>query len=165
VAWTLEWLIHEQAIALSHSIKSSSTLTYNSHLQSYLTFCKLHNWHIELTPETLSFYVVFMCHHINTWSVSMYLSGICNTLEPHFQDIWKAWLHPIMTWMLSGMMKMQGNISFNHKCALTSADVELLFYHYDTGQHDDTLFLTITLTGFHALLHLGEMTQPDLKGK
>jgi len=97
VAWTLEWLVHEQAIALGHSIESSSALTYNSHLQSYLAFCKLHNRHIEPTPETLSFYVVFMCHHINPWSMSAYLSGICNTLEPHFQDIWKAWLRPIVT--------------------------------------------------------------------
>jgi len=29
------------------------------------------------------------------------------------------------------------------------------------GEHDDTLFLMITLMGFHALLQLGEMTQPD----
>src|SRR5882724_5651168 len=121
MAWTLERLIHEQAIALGHSIESSSSLTYNSHLQYYLAFCKLHNWHIEPTPETLSFYVVFMCHHINPRSVSAYLLGICNTLEPHFQDIWKAWLHPIMTRTLSGMMKMQGNISFNRKRVLTSA--------------------------------------------
>src|SRR5882724_6605370 len=63
------------------------------------------------------------------------------------------------------MMKMRGNISFNCKHALTSADVECLFDHYDTDQHNDTLFLTITLTRFHSLLHLGEMTQPNSKGK
>jgi len=51
----------------------------------YLAFCKLHNRHIEPTPETLSFMWFFMCHHINPWSMSAYLSGICNTLEPHFK--------------------------------------------------------------------------------
>ena len=97
MAWTLEWLVHERAIALGHSIDLSSSLTYNSHLQSYLAFCKLHHRAIEPTPETLSFYVVFMCHHINPRSVSAYLSGICNTLEPHFQDVQKACMHPIIT--------------------------------------------------------------------
>ena len=58
-------------------------------------------------------------------------------------------------------MKMRGNLAFKWKRALTLADIEQLFNHYETGHHDDTLFLTITLTGFHALLQLGEMTQPD----
>jgi len=61
------------------------------------------------------------------------------------------------------MKKMRGNIPVRRKRALTSADLERLFDHFDTGKHDDTLFLTITLTGFHALLQLGEMTQPDAR--
>ena len=146
VAWTLEWLVHEWAIALSHSIDSSSTLTCNTHLQSYLAFCKLHQWHIELTPETTSQASAKLWNHI-------------------FKDKQKVQLHPIITWMFSSMMKMRGNISFNCKHALTSGDVECLFDCYDTGQHNDTLFPTVTLTRFHALLQLGEMTQPNLKGK
>ena len=161
VAWSQEWLVHERAIALGNLIDSSSALTYNSHLQSYLTFCKLHKLPVNPTPETLSFYVVFMCHHINPHLVGAYLSGICNTLEPHFEEVRKARMHPIVTCTLNGMKKMRGNILVRRKRALTSADLEQLFDHFDTGMHDDTLFLTITLTGFHAILRLGEMTQPD----
>jgi hypothetical protein len=82
-AWTRECLLHERAIALSHTIDESSAKMYSSHLQSYLTFCKLHDFSIDPTADTLSFYVVFMSHHISPKSVSAYLSGICNTLEPH----------------------------------------------------------------------------------
>jgi len=59
------------------------------------------------------------------------------------------------------MKKMWGNITVRRKCELTSSDLEQLFDHFDTGKHDDTLFLMITLMGFHALLQLGEMMQPD----
>ena len=115
IAWSQEWLVHEQAIALGHSIDPSSALTYNSHLQSYLTFCKLHNRLINPMPETLSFYVVFMCHHINPHSVGSYLSGICNTLEPHFEDVRKVRMDPIVTWTLNWMKKMCRNIVIERK--------------------------------------------------
>ena len=48
---------------------------------------------------------------------------------------------------------------------MTSSDLEWLFDHFNTSKHDDTLFLTIILMGFHALLQLGEMTQPDSQEK
>ena len=102
-----------------------------------------------------------MCHHINPRLVGTYLSGICNTLELHFEEVWKARMHLIVTCTLNGMKKMRGNILVRRKWVLTSADLERLFNHFDTGKHDDTLFLTITLTGFHALLQVREMTQPD----
>jgi len=63
------------------------------------------------------------------------------------------------------MKKMWGNVSVRRKCELTSSDLEWLFNHFDTSKHDDTLFLMITLMGFHALLWLGEMTQPDSQEK
>ena len=60
---------------------------------------------------------------------------------------------------------MQGNVTIKRKCTLTSSDLEVLFHSYDSSEHNDTLFLTIALMGFHVLLHLGEMTQPDTKLK
>jgi len=60
---------------------------------------------------------------------------------------------------------MRGNIAIRRKRTLTSADLEQLFDHFDSGEHDDSLFLTIALMGFHSLLHLGEMMQPDSKAK
>ena len=87
IAWSNECLQCEHALALGHAIEHSTSITYMSHLQSYLTFFKLHNHHTNMTIAMLSFYVVFMCHHINPCLVNVYLSGICNTLEPHFPDI------------------------------------------------------------------------------
>ena len=92
-AWSCKHLFHEYAIALSHALDNSTLNTYSSHLQSYLTFCKLHNFPLEPTLDTLSFYVVFMAHHIKLNSVSQYLSGIISTLEPYFPIIWEARLH------------------------------------------------------------------------
>src|SRR5882672_6865794 len=41
--WTNEHFLHKCALALGHSIEHSTTITYTSHLQSYLSFCKLHD--------------------------------------------------------------------------------------------------------------------------
>ncbi|KAF8580258.1 hypothetical protein K439DRAFT_1648243 [Ramaria rubella] len=80
-------LLQEHAITLGHSIDLSTTHTYNSHLQSYLTFIKLHDFPVEPSIDILSFYVVYMCHHIKPQSVSFYLSGISNSLEHFFPNV------------------------------------------------------------------------------
>jgi hypothetical protein len=82
--WTRERLVHERAVALGCAIEPGTASSYSSALQSYLAFCKSHNFPIDPTPDTLSFFVVFMCHHIKPKSVESYLSGICNQLEPFF---------------------------------------------------------------------------------
>ena len=64
-AWTHEQLKHKKALTLSSAIEGSSTASYSTALQSYLSFCHLHWFPINLTPDTLSFYVVWMCHYIS----------------------------------------------------------------------------------------------------
>jgi len=54
-AWSREQLIHERAIALGYALDNSTLQTYNSHLQSYFSFCKLHSLPAGPTPDTLSF--------------------------------------------------------------------------------------------------------------
>jgi hypothetical protein len=105
-AWSHKQLLREQAIALGHAIDSSTAHTYNSHLQSYLMFCKLHNFPIDPTLDTLSFYVVFMAHHIKPASVTSYLSGICNLLEPLFPRVWSSRCSPLVIKALVGMHKL-----------------------------------------------------------
>src|SRR5580704_11500457 len=89
VAWTRDRLLLERTIALGNSLDVSSYSTYTSALNSYISFCKLHNFDITPTEETLSFFVVYMSYHIKPQSVDSYLSGICNQLEPHFPDVRK----------------------------------------------------------------------------
>jgi hypothetical protein len=104
--WTYERLIRERAIALGHAIESSTAHVYGSHLQSYLQFCKLQHFPIDPTPDTLSFYVVYMSHHIKPASVKSYLSGICNALEPNFPDIHKNRNTLLVTKSLTRMKKL-----------------------------------------------------------
>jgi hypothetical protein len=86
-AWSRDRLLHERAIALGLAIDTSTLNTYNSTLNSYLTFVHLHDLPVEPTPETLSFYAVFMSHHIKPSSVNNYLSGICQQLKPYFPNV------------------------------------------------------------------------------
>src|SRR5882724_1607356 len=107
-AWSNERLLRERSLALGHAIEHSTSITYTSHLQSYLSFCKLHNRPIIPTIDTLSFYIVFMCHHINPKYVMAYLSSICNSLKPHFPDVHKICLNPLVVCMLAGTKRLHG---------------------------------------------------------
>jgi len=160
-AWSNECLLHEHSLTLGHAIEHSTSITYTSHLQSYLSFCKLHNWPITPTIDMLSFYVVFMCHHINPKSVTAYLSGICNSLEPHFPNVRKIRLDPLVVCTLTGMKKLRRGQAPCRRCPLTEDDLFALFSQFNTGEYNDCLFLAIILCGFHALLCVGELTEPD----
>src|SRR5882762_4671164 len=86
-AWTMDRLIYERSILLGMAIDSTTANTYSSATNSYLAFCKLHNFPIDPTPETLSYYITFQSSHINLKSVASYLAGICIHLEPFFPEI------------------------------------------------------------------------------
>jgi hypothetical protein len=72
-AWSRDRLLHERAVALGHVIDKSTLSNYTSALNSYLHFVKIHELPVEPTPDTLSLYTVYMCHHINPCSVNTYL--------------------------------------------------------------------------------------------
>jgi hypothetical protein len=72
--WTREQLDRERAIALGQAIDTSTWSNYSSAVNSYLDFVKNHNFPIEPTPDTLSYFVVYMSHHIKPNSVDTYLS-------------------------------------------------------------------------------------------
>lgn len=91
--WTRERLSHERAVVLGSVIDTSSTASYNSALQSYLSFCRSHDFPIEPTPDTLS---VYMSHHIKPASVDSYLSGICNQLEPFYPNARQNWRYHLV---------------------------------------------------------------------
>jgi hypothetical protein len=94
-AWTLQWLVCERLILLRMAIDAAMHLSYTSVLNSYLTFCKLHNFDIDPTPETLSLYVTYQSTFISPKSVDSYLSGITNQMESFFLDVQKIAIVPL----------------------------------------------------------------------
>jgi hypothetical protein len=159
--WSRERLVHERAVALGNVIDKSTLSNYSSALNSYLNFVKLHDLPVDPSPETLSFFTVYMCHHINPRSVNTYLSGISQQLETHFPAVKEARNSTLVRRTLQGCMRMRGTATLR-KRALTVDDLQLVVDHYKTSSsHDDLLFVAMLLTGFFGLLRLGELTFPD----
>ena len=159
--WTRERLVHERAVALGNVIDRSTLSNYSSALNSYLNFVKLHDLPVEPTPETLSFYTVYMSHHINPRSVNTYLSGISQQLETHFPTVKAARNSTLVRRTWQGCMRMRGTATIR-KRALTTDDLQLVITHYQNSTlHDDLLFVAMLITGFFGLLRLGELTFPD----
>ena len=159
--WTFDRLVHERSIALGLSIDNSSHLTYTSALNSYLSFCKIHNVPIEPTEETLSFFVVYMSTHIKPDSVNSYLSGICNQLEVYFPNVRKNRNSILVSRTLAGCRRRFGTPT-QRKQPLSSHDLRKVLSRIGSSKsHDNQLFLAILFTGFHGLFHLGELTFPD----
>ncbi|KIJ43642.1 hypothetical protein M422DRAFT_169609 [Sphaerobolus stellatus SS14] len=165
-AWSLDRLKHERAVALGHALEASTSVTYTSQLQSYLSFCKMHGFSAEPTTDMLSFFVVYMAHHIKPSSVGCYLSGICNSLEPYYPDVRVARSAPIVRRTLAGMKKLRGSQPTHRKRALERDDLLMIISHLPSSpSHDELLFAAMLFTGFHGLLRLGELTIPDAVAK
>lgn len=157
----MDRLLRERAIALGQAIDSSTLNSYSSALNSYLTFVRLHNLPVEPTPDTLSFFAVFMSHHIDPKSVLNYLSGICQQLEPYFCNVRSARLSPLVERTMKGCMRLKGTAT-KRKRALTFEDLQKVLRELATSNlHDDLLFQAMLITGFFALMRLGELTFPD----
>jgi hypothetical protein len=157
-AWSKERLLHERAVALGNAIDRSTQKTYNSALNSYLNFVRLHDMPVDPNPESLSLFTVYMAHHINPKSVASYLTGILQQLEPYFPAVREARRSPLVTRTLKGCLRLKG-VSVKRKRALTLEDLGIVIDALtQSSLHNDRLFLAMILTGFFALLRLGEMT-------
>ena len=162
-AWTMERLVNERSISLGYSLDTSSFGTYTSALNSYLTFCNLHNLPADPTQDTLSFFIVFLSSHIKPDSVNSYLSGVCRQLEPFFPDIRRNRNSMLVSRTMAGCMRRFGT-PVKRKTPLSHANILLVLDSMiSSPSHDDLLFASIMLTGFHALMRLGELVFPDKK--
>ncbi|KAJ3506135.1 hypothetical protein NLJ89_g7033 [Agrocybe chaxingu] len=160
-AWSRDRLVHERAVALGFALEPSSISSYSSALQSYISFCRLHNFPVEPTPDTLSFFVVYMCSHIKPTSVKSYLSGICNQLEPFFPNVRSVRRHTLVTRTLLGCTKRRATPTSRRR-PLSRDELSVIHTSLSTSpDHDDILFLTILSTTFHGLMRLGENVWPD----
>jgi len=159
--WSREQLVCARALALSNSIDISTRKCYGSACNSYLTFVRLHNFPIEPTAETLSFFIVYMSHHISPCSVKTYLSGVINQLLPFFPNIREAWQSHLVKKTLEGCLKLKAPPT-KRKQALSLTDISLVTTHFaDSSDHDNLLFVTLLLTAFFVLHRLGELMFPD----
>lgn len=159
--WTTEHLVHKCSIALSHALAKGMKNTSNSALNSYLEFCSIHSFTIEPTEDTLSFYIIFMSHHIEPRSVDNYLSGICSFLEEYFLHILHLCSSALVSRTLKGY-KYLCSAPIKQKRALTYADLQMVTNVLATHTaYDSLLFLAQLFTGFDALMHLSELVWPD----
>jgi hypothetical protein len=159
--WSRERLIHARAAALSLALERSTSAVYSSALQSYLRFCHIHGFGIEPTPQTMSFYVVYMCHHISPNSIATYLSGIIHELEPFYPSTRDACHHRLVTKTLQGCKKDRAT-NKRRKRALTRAELRHVVSERSNIQdHDVCLWIAILCTAFHGLLRLGELVDSD----
>jgi hypothetical protein len=159
--WSTERLLHERAIAIGLAIDKTTAKSYGSALNSYLSFIHMHNMPADPTEDTLSFYTVYMCHHIKPSSVNSYLSGITQQLEPYFPHVRQTRNSALVQRTLHGCKRMKGS-AITRKHALTLDDLERVINFYQNSlNHDDLLFVAMLLTGFFALMRLGELSFPD----
>ncbi len=151
----------ERALALEHALDRSTHSSYSSALNSYLAFCQRHNFPLEPTPDTLSLYVTFQSRHIEPRSVDAYLSGICSELETFYPNVRVNRRSPLVARTLKGCKRLYSK-PIRRKRALTRDDLNLVASSLSHSTvYDDVLFLALLLTGFYALLRLGELVWPD----
>ncbi|KAJ3764959.1 hypothetical protein FB446DRAFT_614765, partial [Lentinula raphanica] len=121
----------------------------------------MHSFPLDPTPDTLSFFVVYMSYHIEPRSVGTYLSGICDRLEPYFPDVRQNRNSHIVRKTLTGMKKLRSKpvrrkqpLTHKHLLDVTSS-------LSDSSSYDQCLFGILLVTGTCGLLRLGELTLPD----
>ncbi|KIM22102.1 hypothetical protein M408DRAFT_28981 [Serendipita vermifera MAFF 305830] len=152
-------------MALANALDSSTRVTYNSHLQSYLNFCKIHEFPTDPTADTLSFYIVYMARHINPRSLPGYLSGIISRLEHIFPAVRTNANTPLVRRTLQGCKRLNPQ-AIKRKRPLDYGDLSRLINSLRAdADFDDILFVAVVLTGFYALMRLGELVVPDQLAK
>ncbi|KIK66434.1 hypothetical protein GYMLUDRAFT_1026035 [Collybiopsis luxurians FD-317 M1] len=159
--WSREELIHGCNIALGLATNLSSRNTYESHLNSYVAFCTKHGFPFNPTPDTLSFFVIYMSHHIELHSVGSYLSGICDQLEIYYPDACRNRESQLIKKMLAGMKKLCSK-PIRHKQPITRTHLLTVVNSLSpSSSYDSILFAAMLVTGTCSLLRLGELTVPD----
>ena len=159
--WPLSHLLHERAVAMGMALKHSSVTAYNSHLNSYLTFCHIHDCPITPTVDTLSFFIVYMSAHIRPDSIVVYLTGVCNHLESEFPKVRQHRTNPIVKHTLARCLRhTRQQPSQKPPLDLTHIS-QVLHPTILLPLHDDLLFAALLGTGFFALMHLSELVWPD----
>ncbi|KAG2051889.1 hypothetical protein BDR06DRAFT_888969, partial [Suillus hirtellus] len=156
-------LFRECSIVLGFAIEPSTSIVYDSHLNSYITFCQLHHHPIDPTQDTLSYYVIWLTHHIEPHLVDNYLSSITSRLELLFPDVCNARHSPLISQTLQGCKcRLSKPICWTLPLGVDNLTcIRNRIAQWGVPHYDDKLFLAMLLTGFRSLQWLGELTWPD----
>ena len=115
---------------------------------SWITFIQMHNFPLEPNPDTLSFFIVYMSHHIHPKSVRSYLSSLIHKLEPNFPSVHKVCLICLVVKVMKRCMKSRGK-AVRRKLPLVVLDLNFIKNRFSFSQsHDDLLFAALITTGF-----------------
>lgn len=161
LAWSMDRLLLERSILMGMAIDLTTAASYSSAVNSYLTFCNLHNIAPEPSAETFSLYVTWQSTHIDPKSVDSYLSGICNNLEPYYPDIRKIRSSLLVSRTLKGAKRRHGKAVKRKSPILLSHLAEICRDLTGSVNFNDKLFLCLLLCGFSGLHRLGELTDND----
>lgn len=149
--WAMDRLVLERSILMGMAIDLTTAASYNSAVNSYLTFCKLHKLAPEPSPDTFSLYVTWQSAHIDPKSVDSYLSSICNNLEPYYPDIRKIRKSLIVSRTLKGAKRRHGRAVKRKSPLLVSHLIDICGNLGGSNIHDDKLFLAMVTCGFSGL--------------
>ncbi|KAI0656135.1 hypothetical protein C8Q70DRAFT_899843, partial [Cubamyces menziesii] len=102
-----------------------------------------------------------LAQHSTTPTVDIIITGICSELEPFFPTVRSARATPLVTRTMRGFKRLRSK-PVVRKRTLTWDDLTRAVASFgNSPTHDDLLFTSILLSGFHALLRLGELVWPD----
>ena len=168
LTWSLERLENERAIFRSSYLDKSTLATYKSGLNSYLVFCKRHNFDINPTLDTLSFFITYMAWQtgplgklISVRTITSYLSGIAFHLEPSYPHIRDIRKNPLILQAIRGVEKKVGQ-PIKRKLPIKDVHLQLLLHKLgNSTELDDHLFLAICVTAYHGLMQIRELVIPD----
>ena len=149
---------------IASSLAPSTCLAYTSALQSYHSFCHLHNFPLDPTVNILGFFLTFCSLNLRPQTLSSYLSGICSQLEIFYPQICELCRLLIVCRTLAGIHCVHGTAT-KRKRPLLPTNLDLLLNAYSSSpHHDNLLFLTQVLVGFNQLLRLAELCAPNDPG-
>ena len=99
-----------------------------------------------------------MSHHIEPHSVSSYLSGICQQLEPYFENVCSSQHSPLVERTMKGCLCLYSSPTIRKRVLALFDLILVLSALAHSTAHDHLLFKAILLMGFFALMCLGELT-------
>src|SRR6201999_1960337 len=99
--------------------------------------------------------------YVEPRTITSYLAGIINQLEPTVPQIRSIRASPLVTRTLKGVKRLRSRPISRKKPLLRKHLAEMVNSLGPSQDYDDQLFLTMALVGFFSLQRLGELTQPD----